>query len=99
MRVGTIVELRVDCLGNPKGTKGVVFYHYGTGFQAIFKNGNYDGFSLTRKVLESKHIEADYFLEDVGFEPSLANYEFTSVIKVSQDFAKGVFDIVWEKKQ
>jgi hypothetical protein len=98
MKVGTIVRLKVDCLGNKAGTLGVVFNDYGDGFQAIFKNGNYDGFSTTHRVLigETKQVEADYFLEEVGFEQSVvAAYQFRNVIQVSRDYRKGVFDIAW----
>ena len=51
MKVGTICKLKVDCLGNEPGTLGVVFYDYGDGFQAIFENGNYDGFSTMYLVI------------------------------------------------
>jgi len=103
MRVGTIVRLKIDCLGNKKGTLGVVFYDYGDGFQAIFENGGYDGFSERpgsmrdlNRDLDPKS-EATFFLEEVGFEPSLANYQFQNVVKVSWDLRKGLFNIVWKK--
>jgi hypothetical protein len=96
MKVGTIVKLKVDCLGNPAGTLGVVFYHYGDGVQAIFKNGNYDGFSLTSEI--NGMPETEYFLEPVSFAPWLADYQFQSVMKVSWDFSSGVFDKVWEEQ-
>ena len=93
MKVGTIVKLKVACLGNVDGTKGVVFYNYGDGFQAIFKNGSYDGFSLQSKMVDGM-IEADYFLEEIGFDEKLSNYQFKNVIQVSNDFRSGVFDII-----
>lgn len=92
MRVGTIVRLKVSCLDNPAGTPGVVFYNYGDGFQVIFPNGNYDGFSLESTMPQNGQVEADYFLEKIGFCDTLADYEFTNVMKVSADFKKGVFD-------
>jgi len=86
MKVGTICKLKVDCLGNKAGTLGVVFYDYGDGFQAIFENGNYDGFSRTSKMKAPScpeaitQTETDFFLEEVGFEESLAGYQFKTVM-------------------
>ena len=97
MRVGTIVKLKVACLGNEKGVLGVVFYDYGQGFQAIFKNGNYDGFSTKHLMSLGQAVEANYFLEEVGFEESLAAYQFKNVMQVVADYKKGLFDIVWKK--
>lgn len=65
--VDTVVKLRQECLGNPAGTLGVIFYNYGDGFQAIFENGNYDGFSLISKMPDGT-VEADFFLSSVGFD-------------------------------
>ena len=95
MKVGTIVKLKVDCLGNPKGTLGVVFYDYGDGSQAIFKNGSYDGFSETSKMSKNGEIEAEFFLEKVGFCDNLVDYQFKNVIAVEQDFRKGIFSEIW----
>lgn len=94
MKVGTIVKLKVDCLGNPKGTSGVVFYDYGGGSQAIFQNGSYDGFSEAHKMPNGQ-TEADYFLENVGFCDNLAGYQFKNVITVEQDFRKRMFSEIW----
>jgi len=102
MKVGTICKLKVDCLGNKAGTLGVVYYNYGEGVQAIFENGSYDGFSSTRPlpsaIPSEGQIEADYFLEEVGFEESLASYQFTNVIQLSTDYRNGLFDIAWSEK-
>ncbi len=101
MKVGTICKLTVDCLGNKTGTLGVVFNDYGDGFQVIFANGNYDGFStLDNKATVGKHekIEVDYFLEEVGFEESLAGYQFKNVMQVATDYRKGLFNIAWSQK-
>jgi len=99
MQIGTIVKLKRDCLDNPKGALGVVFYDYGGGFQAIFPNGNYDGFN-TEEVVDSFGglTEADFILEKVGFEPSLSGYQFRNVITVDRDFRCGVFDAVLKRK-
>jgi hypothetical protein len=88
--VGTVVELRVSCLGNEAGTLGVGFNDYGSGCQVIFENGEYDGFGT--------HLdEQGHFLKEVRREDSLVNYRFTHVIKVSEDYAKGVFQAGFEK--
>ena len=94
MKIGTIVKLKVGCLGNEPGTLGVVFYEYGDGSQAIFQNGNYDGFSET-SIMPNGEIEADFFLEKVGFCDSLAGYQFKNVIMVEQDFRNGIFSEIW----
>jgi hypothetical protein len=95
MEVGAIVKLKRECLGNPAGTIGVVFYNYGDGFQAIFENGNYDGFSLVSRMpvggKEEQPTEANYFLEEVGLAPFLDNYQFKNVIQVESDFRQGIF--------
>ncbi len=97
MQVGTIVKLKVECLGNKIGTLGVVFYNYGDGFQVIFENGEYDGFS-TRRIIENGETEADCFLKEIGFEPLLADYKFKNVMRVSEDFRNEVFDCVLKRK-
>lgn len=98
MRVGTIVKLKVHCLGNNPGTLGVVFYDYGDGFQAIFENGEYDGFS-TKRTINIGITEDVYFLKEVGFEPLLADYKFKNVIQVSTDFRNGVFNSAFKRKE
>jgi len=93
-RVGDIVRLKQDCLGNPKGTAGIVYWHYGDGFQVIFKNGNYDGFSLKSKM--QGIIEAEYFLEMAGHNPNFETYSFINVMKLSRDYDEGLFDSVFK---
>ena len=98
MKVGTICKLKVDCLGNKAGTLGVVFNDYGDGFQVIFENGGYDGFSRTPSALaegSQSESEAERFLEEIGFEESLAAYPFKNVMQVSEDYRSGVFNIGW----
>lgn len=93
MKVGTICKLNLNCLNNKAGTLGVVFNDYGDGFQVIFENGHYDGFSTLRQSAEFS--EADHFLEEVGFEESLAGYKFQNVRTVSEDYRQGFFDRAW----
>lgn len=90
VKVGDILKLKVECLNNSIGTEGVVYYHYNDGFQVIFPNGNYDGFSLTSK-LSNEVIEADYFWEYVGHSKVVENYEFKNVMQVMKDFGNGYF--------
>ncbi len=98
MYVGTIVELKMKCLGNNPGTIGVVFYDYGDGIQVIFENGEYDGFSNKGIMIDSQ-TECEYFLKEIGFEPLLADYMFKNVIQVNEDFRNGVFDSIFKRKE
>jgi hypothetical protein len=85
MNVGTTVCLLEPLLGNPEGAVGVCYEVYDighVGYSIIFQNGAYDGFS---------EEEAEKLLEEVGFEDSVADYDFTNVMRLSEDFNKGVF--------
>lgn len=48
MKTGTVVKLKVNCLGNKPGTIGVCYQEYDLGepggSQVIFENGEYCGF-------------------------------------------------------
>lgn len=85
--VGIVVKLKTPCLGNPVGTKGVVYETYTLGGRpgssVIFKNGLYDGFSPD---------EQERFLETVDVNLAVADYQFKGVMQVCEDFRKGVFD-------
>ena len=88
--IGDLYKLRVPCLGNPADTIGVVFHEYvdfdvkgGVGIQVIFKNGEYDGFSV---------YEQENFLTFVGHSVKNENYEFVNVLSVSKDYRKGRWD-------
>ncbi len=81
--VGDIYTLKVDCLGNPPGTKGVSFNDYIDGEQLIFPNGNFDGFGASEK---------DRFLEFDFHSEIHEMYIFTNVMKVSEDFENGIWD-------
>ena len=81
--IGNVVELKVPCLGNNAGTRGVVFNEYDGGIQVIFENGNFDGFC---------DKECEEYLEDLQqvYVPFyIRDYKFKNVMKVSQDFEKG----------
>ena len=83
MKVGDLMKLKTDCLGNKKGTIGVVFYDYSSGVQVIFPNGNYDGFG---------NDDIDNWLKKTGHSERHENYSFQSVIQVSHDFSNGLWN-------
>jgi hypothetical protein len=86
IKIGTTVKLKVDCLGNKPGTLGVCYeiYNIGhVGYSIIFENGDYDGFSES---------DIELFLDVVGFDEKISNYNFQNVMKVSNDFNNGYFD-------
>ena len=88
--VGDIMKLKVECLGNKAGAEGFVFNNYDKGFQVIFPNGNYDGFSTYHVIPTSLNIvEADYFLEKIGHDSRVANYQFKNVQAVVKDYRRG----------
>lgn len=95
MNIGTIVKLKIDCLGNAIGSIGVVYENYnigeGNGVSVIFENGEYCGFS---------EIEQEEFFEEVGFttDARIKTYNFTNVIKLSRDFESGLFDPVLKQR-
>ncbi len=89
MKRGAIVKLKIPCLRNEPGTIGVCYEEYNLGEpgagSVIFPNGQYDGFSPDDQEL---------FLEEVGFNAEISNYNFTNVMQLSRDFDAGVFDRV-----
>lgn len=93
LQVGSVVRLRVACLGNPKGTLGVCYEEYvlggRDGYSIIFENGNYDGFSGED---EACYAEIKRYLEVIGYAPKLSDYQFTNVMRLSMDFEAGEFD-------
>lgn len=87
MKVGTVVKLKRECLQNPKGTIGVCVSRYEGGGMFIFFNSGYDGFS---------EDEQEKYLEEVGFDDKIAEYEFTNVLQLSSDFIAGKFNTAWD---
>lgn len=88
MQVGSVVKLKVPLLGNPMDAVGIAFNDYGSGTQFIFPNGELDGFDLE---------EQERFLEELGHEPALEAYKFSSVIRVYQNYQDGMFDVYFKK--
>jgi len=97
-RVGTIVQLKVPCLGNEEGVSGICYdvYTLGdrSGYAFIFENGRYDGFSPDEvesflKVLDHYGRDARYYW----------TYRFTNVIALGRDFENGVFDEPFSEAQ
>jgi len=87
MQIGSIVTLKVPMLGCEVGARGVAYECYiledRLGLSFIFENGEYDGFSPDE--------QRDY-LEEIGFDPTMASYQFRSVMDLSDDFRRGRFD-------
>lgn len=87
LRVGDIIKLKVSMFGNKKDDVGVVFEEYDIirkgGVSVIFRNGEYDGFSVD---------EQEEYLEKIGHNTSIEKYKFNSVIRLSKDFERGMFD-------
>lgn len=87
LNVGDVVVLKCPCMGNRTGDRGVVYECYdlgaGPAVSVIFKNGNYDGFSPE---------EQDAFLEGTDHVSALAMYQFDNVMRLTQDFERGMFD-------
>ena len=81
--VGTIVELKIKCLGNKPKTRGVCFNDYGSGSQFIFENGECDGFS---------DDEIKQFLNIIDYSYALETYNFKNVMQVYRDYAAGKFN-------
>jgi len=84
MKLGSIVKLKVPCLGNPVGSMGVCYEEYSNGGRSfIFQNGNYDGFSADEQIS---------FLNEIGLSPKISSYKFKNVLSLSDDFRRGFFD-------
>ena len=90
LQIGDIVSLKIDLLGNPVCSDGVVYEKYNLGekggVSVIFENGEYDGLSVD---------EQKEYLERIGHDITLEDYVFVDVMKLSQDFDNGVFDSVF----
>ena len=80
-------------LGNEKGAIGIAFNEYQDfdkkdkkGYQIIFENGDYDGFS---------YDEQQKYLLEIGFNEKYSNYKF---LNVGKDFQNGYFDFNCDRK-
>jgi len=84
--VGTRVVTKQSILGCTAGTYGVCFHVYNLGgrigYQFLFANGQYDGFS---------EEEVHQFLNLVDIVESLTDYEFENVIQLGRDYKEGKF--------
>ncbi|MCK9429019.1 MAG: hypothetical protein M0R17_03275 [Candidatus Omnitrophica bacterium] len=87
MKIGDIVKLKVLCLANPINTLGYVYDEYpdfdglGTAISVIFKNGSYDGFSVTEQPLFLEYVKSTDF-----------KYNFTNGVHLLNDFENGYFN-------
>lgn len=95
LTLGTLVQLKCECLYNPAGTVGVVYEVYERrtahkndkdryGISVIFPNGRHDGFSP---------YERQTFLTVVGLATDCAvrTYKFKHVSQLARDFELGLF--------
>lgn len=85
--VGDVVISTVkELLGNPGGTKGVVYEEYdigyGPGVSIIFTNGSYDGFSPE---------DQEKMVMRIGHCSECEDYAFKNVSVLSKDFELGFF--------
>lgn len=87
--VGAIVTTGIDVLSTKKGGIGVVYENYKGGCSIIFEDGCYDGFS--EQCLEICEINV------IGFCPSVKDYQFSHVGKLSDDFRNGRFSVAFQK--
>jgi hypothetical protein len=84
IKIGTVVKLKVNCMGCKKGDIGVCYdeYYIGhSGVSIIFENGDYDGFD---------EYEQKNFLEII--KHTGLQYKFTNVLQLSKDFSNGYFN-------
>jgi hypothetical protein len=86
--IGMRCSVGVPVLGNPAGSPAVIYEHYRIGerrgVSLLFPNGNYDGFSS-----ESLQI---FDVQPKGLIRSCADYQFTNVIRLRDDFNRGLFE-------
>jgi len=96
MNVGDVVTNKIKVLGNDPETRGVVYEIYADfddpreqGVSVIFKNGEYDGFSHEdqKLFLNEESVPVPYWIRD---------YQFTNVMKLSQDFRNGFWDEIFQ---
>jgi hypothetical protein len=82
LKVGDVVKLTTLLLGNSPETIGFVFNDELNIQQIIFENGKYDGFDLRDQT---------NFLEKIGHEDSLTNYQFINVFRTGIDYDYNLF--------
>jgi len=83
--VGTIVKLKVNCLGNLPNTIGLCVEDYSTGSFIIFSNGEYDGFS---------DEDIKRFLDIIDYSYEYETYAFYNVMMLSDDYRSGKFNTI-----
>jgi hypothetical protein len=82
-QVGTIVTLKMEILGNPKGVKGFVYECYKNGGISVIteKGTDLGGFSL------DEQMNMLSYYTDTG-----KHYAFRSVMYLADDFRNGLFN-------
>lgn len=87
--IGMVVTLGQSCLGNPAGSRGVVYEHYTFGahhgVSIIFENASYDGFS--ERCIEVLDVTSAHLVRQ------LQNYAFNTVSQLQHDYERGLFDV------
>lgn len=84
IKVGTIVRMKLPCLGNRIGDLGICIGTYKGGAYILLPNGSYDGFGNRP---DSDEIEN--YTEIIG--QIEINYKFTNAIDLHDRFKKGEF--------
>lgn len=91
--VGMVVTTARGFLSVEHGSLGVVYEHYtigkDEGVSIIFSNGTYDGFS--ERCTEMLDVMPQ------RIESSVCDYQFKDVMKLSQDFDRGLFKAALQK--
>ena len=92
MKVGQIIKAKLGTAVNSRNEVGVCYEAYREGNRAgwgiIFEDGGYDGFSpeeVRKFLVVSDHIDQ-----------TLKNYEFTSVLRLRDDYDRGLFSNAFE---
>ena len=92
MKIGQIVKAKLSTEVNSRGEIGLCFEAFGTldkpGYGIIFEGGGYDSFNqdeVDRILVISDHIDE-----------SLADYKFSNVIWLREDYREGKFNKAFE---
>ncbi len=84
IHVGTTLKLKKSVLSASPGDTGTCIHVDGDVSMFIFKNGNFDGFSI-------EDVNKYFDEASIDFNQRLADYKFVNVIRLDWDFNSGVF--------
>jgi hypothetical protein len=92
MKLGSVVKLASDLLGNQEGAVGVCYDVCTLAdveiLSFIFENSEYDGFD---------DFEQKLYLNYIGECEELSSYKFVNVMKLSDDFRNGKFNCLFKR--